>query len=138
VTGGSKESPWQADTYFEVEHRQIVIELQRSYQHLNDYLRRQERYVHAGIESYWLVRLENSSGLMGALRKFRIKRDFGGRLPNGVGIFPFIQELPVVILQTGDFPIVSGAKLFKSSLKDWLGAIVERRFRWDDGAWLIA
>jgi competence CoiA-like predicted nuclease len=35
---------WEADTLFLADGRTIVVELQRSYQHLRDYIRRQERY----------------------------------------------------------------------------------------------
>ncbi|WP_083377769.1 hypothetical protein [Pseudomonas rhodesiae] len=44
--------------YFEVGDRKIAIELQRSYQHLRDFVRRQERYERYGVECYWLVRDE--------------------------------------------------------------------------------
>ncbi|WP_162097067.1 hypothetical protein [Burkholderia multivorans] len=32
-----------------------MIELQRSYQHLRDFIRRQEQYTASGVECYWLV-----------------------------------------------------------------------------------
>lgn len=137
VPGGYQEALWQADTYFEVGHRRIVIELQRSYQHLNDYLRRQKRYVQAEIESYWLVRPEVFVGLARALTKFRTKRDFGGKFPEA-GFFPLIKELPVAVLDTADLPVIRSVKLFHAPLRDWLLAIIDQRFRWDeDGAWVI-
>lgn len=41
VPGGTGKDRWKADIYFEVGARKIAIELQRSYQHLRDFERRQ-------------------------------------------------------------------------------------------------
>jgi hypothetical protein len=49
------------------------------------------------------------------LKKFRFKRDFGGKLPKGTVFFPFIQELPLAILETGDSPAIRGARAFRIS-----------------------
>jgi hypothetical protein len=43
---------WMADVYFEANGRKIAIEIQRSYQHLDDFLRRQRRYEESGVECY--------------------------------------------------------------------------------------
>lgn len=136
VVSVSTTACWKADTYFEVERRRLVIELQSSYQHLEDFLRRQQRYVDANIESYWLLRHKNFLGLIKALGKFRVKREFGGKLPSQ-GIFPCISELPVAYLETGDPPIVKGVNFSQISLADWLRAVIENRFQWYDGAWII-
>jgi competence protein CoiA len=49
----------EADVLFSVPGRTIVIELQRSYQHLRDFIPRQERYTASAVEYYWLVCEEN-------------------------------------------------------------------------------
>ena len=126
---------WRADTYCEMDGRRIVIELQRSYQHLNDYLRRQRRYVKAGIESYWLLIPERFLKLSEILGKYRLKHEFGGIIPEG-SFRPFIPELPVLSLETGDAPAIRGVQ-FEIAIGDWLIAVIEKRFVWDDGAWII-
>ena len=136
VISESRAAAWRADTYFEVERRRIVIELQKSYQHLDDFLRRQQRYVDAGIENYWLLRHNNFLSLIRALRKLRLKREFGGKL-SSQGMFPCIPELPVAYLETGDAPLVKGVNFLQISLADWLRAVVEVRFQWYDGSWII-
>jgi competence protein CoiA len=133
----NKTAPWKADTYFEIEGRRIVIELQRSYQHLNHFLRRQQRYLDAGVESYWLLRHENFLSLMKASGKHRLKWEFGGKFPAEGSISPCIRELPVAYLETGDAPVVKGVNCFQVALGDWLMALIERRFRWDNGIWMI-
>ena len=134
VPGISGEALWRADTYFEFEGRRIVIELQRSYQHLDDYFSRQERYAKAGIECYWLIRPEPAHTLMGSLARFRIKRDSGGKLIPG---FPFVAELPMAILETGNEPYIKFAKLLRATPKEWLQSLLEKRFHWSDGVWFI-
>ncbi len=128
---------WRADTYFEVEGRRLVIELQRSYQHLEEFLRRQQRYVDAGVENYWLLRHDNFFSLTRALVKLRLKREFNGKMPRN-GLFPCIPELPVAYLETGDTPAIKGINFLQVPLGDWLTALIERRFRWDNGTWMIA
>lgn len=136
VFSGCTARKWKADTYFEVANRRIVVELQRSYQHLNEYLRRQKQYADAGVESYWLICPENSHALFTSLARLRIQQEFQGRLQDG--IFPCIPELPVAVLETGDMPIIKFPRMLRSSPAEWLAAVVARRFVWEDGAWLIA
>ena len=137
VMSESRTAAWKADIYFEVEGRRIVIELQRSYQHLEEFLRRQQRYVDAGVESYWLLRHDNFLSFTSASGRFRLKREFAGKLP-GEGISPCIPELPVGYLETSDVPVVQGVSFLYVPLCDWLIALIERRFQWVDGAWMIA
>jgi competence protein CoiA len=137
VISQSTTAAWRADTYFEVEGRRVVIELQRSYQHLDDFLRRQQRDVDAGVENYWLLRHDNFFSLTRALAKLRLKREFGGKLPSN-NVFPCIPELPVAYLETRDTPVVKSVNFLQVPLGDWLTAVMERRFRWDNGSWMIA
>lgn len=71
VPGGTGKDRWKADVYFEIGDRRIAIELQRSYQHLRDFVARQERYAKHGIECYWLVRHEVGKTLMNVIMKKR-------------------------------------------------------------------
>jgi competence protein CoiA len=85
VMSENKDVLWKADTYFEVGGRRIVIELQRSYQHLKDFLRRQQRYADTGVESCWLLTQtlqvnESGKGLCGLFRLIQTRRPRTGRL----------------------------------------------------------
>lgn len=137
VTGGTGRMKWRADTCFHVGDRTVVIELQRSHQHLRDYLRRQERYLAAGVEAYWLVRDTNLQALAGAISQKRLKEEFGGTLPPG-SFYPALPSLPWALLNTGDEPDVRGPKLIVS-VASWVKALVERRYRYSltDGCWTI-
>lgn len=83
VPGGTGKDRWKADIYFEVGARKIAIELQRSYQHLRDFERRQARYARYGVECYWLVRNEVGRTLMNAIMNKRWRDEFGkGAIPD--------------------------------------------------------
>jgi len=85
----------EADVLFSHNGRTIAIELQRSYQHLRDFTRRQERYKASGVEWYWLVRLETFRTPVNATGSLLLKRDYGNKWPEdgiGTGSLP---ELPV-------------------------------------------
>ena len=77
---------WQADVLFSVAGRTMAVELQRSYQHLRDFARRQERYAASAVECYWLVRKEAFITLAKSTSRLLLKRDFGNTLivPQGV------------------------------------------------------
>ena len=137
VPGGTKEAPWQADTLFQFGSRTIVVELQRSYQHLRDYIRRQERYASCGVESYWLTRRENFITVIKATGQLRLKRDLGGKFPPEGFFSPLLPELPIAYLELGESARVGGPAAFSASVEDWLRAIVERRFVFDDGRWIV-
>lgn len=81
VSGGAGKDRWRADVYVEMGERKIAIELQRSYQHLRDFARRQERYARWGVECYWLVRLEVGRTLGKAIMTKRWKEEFDRKLP---------------------------------------------------------
>lgn len=82
---------WEADVLFTVHSRVIVIELQRSYQSLRDFQKRQDRYRDSGVESYWLVRQEGFATLAKSAARLVLKRDFGNKWPAqgiGTGMLP--------------------------------------------------
>lgn len=96
-TNGAK---WEADILFTVPGRVIVVELQRSYQTLRDFLRRQQRYADSGVECFWLLRHEGFLTLAKSTAQLVLKRDHGSVFPTkgiGTGTLP---ELPVPI-ETG-------------------------------------
>lgn len=141
VPGKSSTGAWEADVLFEVgdgpARRRIAIELQRSYQHLRDYVRRQERYAAGGVESYWLTTTENFRTFCKASGPLRLKRDLNGVVPASGGFFPMVPEVPLGLLQLTEAPIVCFGGMKSASLADWLGAIVDRRYTYCDGLWFI-
>lgn len=133
--GRSAISAWKADVFFVVEERQIVIEVQHSYQHLRDYLSRQERYVQSGVDAYWLLYLPRYMTLSKSLLKHRIKTEFSGELLHGT--LQCVPELPIACFDPSDeHGMVKGVKL-RATLKDWLKSLISNEFKYDTGAWTI-
>lgn len=133
VPGTTGKDRWCADTWFQHGGRTIVIELQRSYQHLRDYQRRQERYAAAGIETFWLTRNATFMTFIKSSAQHRIRSEFGGRLPER-GLFPLLPSLPISELLIEEEVRVRGPKL-NLTIEQWLRAILERRFAYADGTW---
>ncbi|OXI80616.1 hypothetical protein CFB50_19315 [Burkholderia sp. AU33423] len=127
---------WAADVLFSVAGRTIVIELQRSYQHLRDFLRRQERYIASGVECYWLVRHETFLTLSRSTTRLLLKRDFGNVFPRegiGTGMLP---ELPVAMLMSTDneFLVLFGG-MKTATVRTWLAGILGSAYQYRDGSW---
>lgn len=141
---------WQADIYFECGARRIVIELQHSYQGLPKYQERQERYLASGIECYWLLYPKCYKALVKKMGQKRFSQEFGGVVPK-TGFLPCLQGIPIACLEglvaspksKLDFkeddqePLVKGAGRLLISTEQWLASVIEQRFRWDNGAWVI-
>lgn len=81
AVGGTGKDRWRADVYVEMGERKVAIELQRSYQHLRDFVRRQERYARSGVECYWLVRHEVGRTLGKAIMTKHWKEEFDRKIP---------------------------------------------------------
>lgn len=124
---------WRADVFFTYHNKNYAIEVQRSYQHLNEYIRRQQRYEEEGIASFWVLKVEEYLSLTKSMVKHRLKHEFERKLPPR-GIFPCIQGVPVVYADNDPVQI-RGAGLYQSSIKDWLITVVKNRFHWQDGVW---
>ncbi len=127
---------WIADVFFEVGARKIAIELQHSYQGLPKYLERQRQYREAGLESYWLLYPERFLTLCSSVGKWRIRNEFGGKLPPE-GLFSCTPELPFFELETDPAPRVKGANLFCPSLGEWLTSILKASLIWNGSIWTI-
>lgn len=140
VSGKSPTGSWEADVLFELDgtpdRRRIAIELQRSYQHLRDYVRRQERYAAAGVESYWLTtRAHFTTFAKASARRYKPSSTSG--LPLPPGYFAMSPEVPLGLLELSQAPVVLFGGMKSAPLLVWLGAIVERRYTYRDGLWLI-
>lgn len=140
---GSEEVPgrsssgdkWEADVLFSVPGRTIVIELQRSYQHLRDFTRRQERYTASTVECYWLVRHETFLTLSKATSRLLLKRDFGNKFPPGgigTGMLP---ELPVAMLETEEAQRVLFGDFKTATISTWLAGILNGTYQYRGGSW---
>lgn len=130
--GGAK---WEADVLFSVAGRTIAVELQRSYQHLRDYIRRQERYAASAVECYWLVRREAYMTLSKATSQLRLKREFGGVFPPGgigAGMLP---ELPVARFETAGTPLVHFGDFQTATMAVWLAGIINGSYQYRSGWW---
>lgn len=128
---------WQADILFSVFDRTIAIELQRSYQHLRDFTRRQERYAASSVECYWLVRKDNFKTLAKATAQLRLKRDYDNNFPSsglGTGMLP---ELPVAMLDNDEqMPIKFGLRK-EATIAIWLEGIINNSYQYRDGSWSL-
>lgn len=126
---------WKADVLFSVSGRTIVIELQRSYQHLRDFIRRQERYTESNVECYWLTRREQFITLGRATSRLLLKRDYSNVFPPGgigTGMLP---ELPVAMLDTEDEQLVQFGGMKSASVPTWLAGILNRTYEYRGGSW---
>lgn len=139
VPGGVPGDEWQADTLFQYDGRTIAVELQRSYQTVDEFIARQERYARHGVECYWLTRRTNLSAVTKVTGRLRMRREWDGKFPPGQrGFFPLIAEFPVSVLLLGEPARVWHVGNTVSDLDDWLRAVIERRYLYDDGSWSIA
>jgi competence protein CoiA len=127
---------WIADIYFTVDGRRIVVELQHSPQTLKEYQRRQARYRQCGVECYWLLYNPRFDTICNAMSKWRIKHEFGGTFPE-TGWFPFIQDIPIALLDTELGNIVRGAAGMHITVSEFLSSITEERLKWRDGVWFV-
>jgi competence CoiA-like predicted nuclease len=126
---------WEADVLFSIGGRTIAIELQRSYQHLRDYKKRQERYIASNVECYWLVRREMFLTLSKATTQLLLKRDFNNVFPTygiGTGMLP---ELPVAIFETeGEHNVIFGEGK-SATMQVLLNGILNNTYKYRGGSW---
>lgn len=126
---------WKADILFTIADRTIAIELQRSYQHMRDFTRRQERYYTSGIECYWLVPEESFPTLSRATTRLLLKRDFNNRFPPlgiGTGMLP---ELPVAILDLESGEPIKFGQLKAATVSAWIAGIINGTYQYRRGSW---
>ncbi|GIC09444.1 TPA: competence protein CoiA family protein [Vibrio vulnificus] len=138
-TGNSDSGSWQADVYFETSNRKVAIEIQHSYQHLRDYLKRQSRYREANVECFWVLYKPRYLTLVKSISKYRIKNEFGGTFP-AAGLFPCLPELPIVVLdiESDATPIIAVGGVC-SSIAGYLNSLVNNQFIYqkERGVWQI-
>jgi competence protein CoiA len=130
----SSEGRWQADVFFERQGMLHAIEIQRSPQTLAKYLRRQQTYLDSGVRSFWLVIPTQVSPLFRA--SWRLLRERGAT-PSPAERW-FLAELPLAfyVHDAGEQPVVYGGG-HRSELKEYLRAIVEDRYVFEKGLWVV-
>jgi len=128
-----KEEKWKADIYFKYNNRIIVFEIQHSQQTLPKYLQRQKVYEDSNIESYWILYLPRFLTIRKAIGNYKLKYEFEGKFPSE-SISPNIKELPIVYF---DDNLIKGIRFFQCSLKEWITAILERKFIFRNHVWRI-
>lgn len=138
-TGSSASGTWQADVYFETSTRKVAIEIQHSYQHLRDYFKRQYRYREANVECFWVLYKPRYLTLVQSISKYRIKNEFGGKIP-AKGLFPCLPELPIVVLDLEpDATSIVAAGGVCTSIAVFLNSVINKQFTYhnDRGVWQI-
>ncbi len=126
---------WEADVLFSTGSRTIAIELQRSYQHFRDFIRRQERYAASSVECFWLVRQENFVTLVKATGQIHPKRYCGNVFPPGGIGTGSLPELPVAMLVTDGSQRVAFGGLKSSTVPEWLAGIIRGDYQYRGGSW---
>ena len=126
---------WKADVFFSVPGRTVVIELQRSYQHLRDFMRRQARYSDSGVSCFWLVRFENYVPLAKATSRELLKREFNNVFPPGGIGAGMLSELPVAVLDTEAEQQVKFGGLKSATVPAWLDGILRGTYQHRGGSW---
>lgn len=137
VTGGAGKDRWRADVYFEVDERKVAIELQRSYQHLRDFIARQKRYARSGVECYWLVRHQVGMTVLKAIMKKRWKEDFNRTMPPPEHMINTTPDFFVGILTPGENATVVSPGLQVSHF-ELLAHIITKSLHWNGLQWAIA
>ncbi len=138
VRGGHPGDEWIADTFLEIGDRRIAIELQRSYQTVDEYIARQERYSRHNVDCFWLTRRQNLSAISKVTGRLRMKNEWEGKFPPGQKSFaPLISKFPVSVLTLGESPKIWHVGNTEDSIEDWLRAVIEGRYVYDNGRWAI-
>ncbi|MFC0668923.1 competence protein CoiA [Azotobacter chroococcum] len=138
-TGGAGKHKWRADIYFELPGRRVAIEIQHSYLHYRDFLRRQERYKQDGVECYWLVRQESVyPALCKTIVRNRLKNEHGNKWPMlPIQVYPAIPDMFfAILLPDRDTQIVIPGLAVQT--KTLLQAIMAGNLRYNGNYWSIS
>ncbi|CAM5315867.1 hypothetical protein SSTU70S_06409 [Stutzerimonas stutzeri] len=92
MPGSGDAGRWQADVWGERNGVRLAVEIQRSYQSLRDYRKRQGRYSDEGVKSLWLLGQERYSTLAKSMGKERLRTEFGGKFPPGGHFGPCLPD----------------------------------------------
>jgi competence protein CoiA len=127
----------KADVFFQIGDRRLTIEVQHSYQTMDEYLERQKRYASAGIENYWLLYKDRYLTLQMSISKHQLRTVYNNEFPQGRSLGA-VADLPVAFVESdsaGTF--IRAAGFFKVELSLWLKSVIERRYRFDQDRWKV-
>ena len=96
-SGNNAKGSWRADIYFEFNGKKFALEVQHSYQTLEQYINRQNRYNESSVSCFWIIYKPRYLTLTKSIAKFKIKTEFGGKLPAG-GLIPILSNMPAFYL----------------------------------------
>lgn len=139
VSGGASPDKWRADVYIEFESRKIAIEIQHSPQTLRHYFKRQAAYEKSGVEAYWVLYEDRFRTLAHAMLRYKFENDPKFKenfFAIGHG-YPMIADFPAFSLHHNLEPQIQCTPALKVSPQKWLKALVEKKFIFDNGKWLI-
>ncbi len=111
---------WKADVLFSVNGRTVSIVLQRGYQPLREFRRRQQRFAECHIACFWLFRKETFATLTANVAHTR----------NSTAL----PELPVAML---DAQRIEFGDTKSATLDQWLTGILDGSFGYRDGWWTL-
>ena len=126
---------WQADVWAERGEVRLAVEIQRSYQGLDQYRERQQRYRDAGVRALWLLRSDRYSTLLNSMMKERWRTEFAPNWPEGHG--SAVADVPFAWMELEPEPRVGGASYFSATVSQLLDAVLTDRYVWIDGTWCI-
>jgi competence protein CoiA len=109
---------WKADVLFSSAGRTIAVQLQRGYQPLREFRRRQLRFAQCSIECFWLFRRETFETLRNNIMHTQ-----------SVGALP---ALPMAMLEEQRIEF-GGAK--NATITQWLSGVLDGSFQYREGAW---
>jgi competence protein CoiA len=128
----------KSDVYFEADQRRIAVEVKHSYQHLTEYLKRQERYSAHGIDNYWLLYKPRYLTVVKSIAWHRLRKEYGGKVPPDGRIPSCLRDLPLAFFEPEtDGGVVIGAGGLRVAMAGWLRSLIGRSFVCKDGAWRI-
>jgi len=135
---GGAAAKLKSDVYFEANQRRIAVEVQHSYQHLSDYIKRQEKYSALGIDNYWLLYKPRYMTVVKSIARHRLRKEFGGKAPPDGRIPSCLPDLPIAFFEPeADGGVVVGAGGLRIAIAGWLRSLINRSFVCKDGAWRI-
>lgn len=127
---------WQADVWAERGEVRLAVEIQRSYQGLDQYRERQQRYRDAGVRALWLLRPDRYRTLHTSMFKERWRTDFGRKWP-AEGQGSAVADIPFAWMDLEPEPRIGGASFFSATVSQLLDAVLTDRYVWIDGTWCI-
>lgn len=128
----------KSDVYFEVGSRRVAIEVQHSYQHLREYIKRQSKYAAHGIENYWVLYRPRYMTVTKSIWQHRVHHEYAGKVPSNRQVYPALRELPIVFFEPEEGGgVVRAAGFISASIRDWLTSVASQRFVYNIDRWEI-